>query len=47
MKFGITFASVGPFGQPDPLDSRVTNAEENGIESLSLADFADRILARV
>jgi probable F420-dependent oxidoreductase len=34
MKFGIAFANVGPFSQPDPLDSLVTNAEENGIESL-------------
>jgi probable F420-dependent oxidoreductase len=34
MKFGIAFANVGPFGQPGPLESLVTNAEENGIESL-------------
>jgi probable F420-dependent oxidoreductase len=34
MKFGIAFANVGRFSQPDPLDSLVTNAEENGIESL-------------
>jgi hypothetical protein len=49
MKFGIAFANVGPFGQPQPdhLDSLITNAEENGIESLGLADFADRIIAKV
>ena len=34
MKFGIAFANVGPFGQPDPLEALVRSAEENGIESL-------------
>jgi hypothetical protein len=47
MKFGIAFANVGPFGQLDHRDSLITNAEENGIESLGLADFADRIIAKV
>ncbi len=34
MKFGIGFANVGPFGQPEPLEALVTHAENYGIESL-------------
>ncbi len=71
MKFGIAFANVGPFGQPDHLDSLVTHAapdldavrrmQDLGVSRLamgppafdaeglarSLADFADRIIAKV
>jgi probable F420-dependent oxidoreductase len=34
MKFGIAFANVGPFSQPEPFEGLVRSAEENGIESL-------------
>jgi probable F420-dependent oxidoreductase len=34
MKFGIMFANVGPFGQPEGLSNLARSADEVGIESL-------------
>ncbi len=34
MKFGLMFANVGPFGQPDGLEHLARTAEETGIESI-------------
>ena len=34
MKFGLMFANVGPFGQPDGLENLARTAEEVGIESI-------------
>ncbi len=34
MKFGIMFANVGPFGQPENLEHLATTAESVGVESI-------------
>ena len=33
MKFGLMFANVGPFGQPDGLEHLARTAEETGIDT--------------